>query len=124
MTKTPHVLIVEDDEWLAEQLARTLRVEGIRVETAPHALAAMDLMDVDPPAVLVLDVLLAGPNAFTLLHELRSHEDLAAIPVILCTNSADQLPLEDVAAYGVRRVLDKAKMTPEELVAAVKKVLL
>ncbi|HEU4716123.1 MAG TPA: response regulator, partial [Candidatus Saccharimonadales bacterium] len=108
MTKTPYVLIVEDDEWLAEQHMRTLAEAGIRSDWVPHALAAIDSMDTILPDVLVLDLLLAGPNAFTLLHELRSHSDLATVPVILCTASADQIAEEDIAAYGVRRVLDKS----------------
>lgn len=123
MTKTPYVLIVEDDQWLAEQHARTLAAAGIRADFAVHALAAIDAIDQKMPDALVLDVLLAGPNAFTLLHELQSHADLASIPVILCTNSADQLASEDIEAYGVKRVLDKATMLPGDLVTAIKKVL-
>jgi len=123
MTKTPYILIVEDDEWLAEQYIRTLSGAGIRTEYVPHALAAIDSIDLTRPDALVLDVLLAGPNAFTLLHELQSHADLASIPVILCTNSADQLAGEDIEAYGVAQVLDKATMLPADLVAAIKKVL-
>jgi CheY-like chemotaxis protein len=123
MTKTPYILIVEDDEWLAEQYKRILSEAGIRTELVPHALAAIDSIDTHLPDVLVLDLLLAGPNAFTLLHELRSHADLAAIPVILCTTSADQIAEEDIAAYGVRQVLDKATMLPRDFVAAIKKVL-
>jgi CheY-like chemotaxis protein len=123
MTKTPYVLIVEDDEWLAEQHVRTLGEAGIRAESVPHALAAIDAIDTNLPDALVLDLLLAGPNAFTLLHELRSHGDLAAIPVILCTANAEALAYEDITAYGVRQVLDKATMLPHDLAAAVKKVL-
>lgn len=124
MTKTQTILIVEDDDWLAEQHGRTLQSAGFAVAFAPHALAAMDAVDSKRPDAIVLDLLLAGPNAFTLLHELQSHTDLAAIPVILCTNSADQIANEDIAAYGVRQVLDKATMHPDDVVAAVKKVLL
>ena len=124
MTKTRTILIVEDDDWLAEQHGRTLRTAGYAVEFAPHALAAMDAVDNKRPDVIVLDLLLAGPNAFTLLHELQSHTDLAGIPVILCTNSADQIASEDIAAYGVRQVLDKATMHPDDVVTAVKRVLL
>lgn len=124
MTKRPYVLIVEDDEWLAQQHVRTLESAGMRGEYVTHAPMAIDAIDVGVPDVLVLDVLLPGPNAFTLLHELRSHTDLAAIPVILCTNSAGQLAAEDVAAYGIVRVLDKTTMHPNDLVAAVKKALL
>lgn len=123
MTKTPYVLIVEDDEWLAEQHVRTLAGVGIRSEFVPHALAAIDAIDSVVPDCIVLDVLLAGPNAFTLLHELQSHADLAGIPVILCTNNADSIAEEDVAVYGVRRVLDKTTMRPGDLIAAIRKVL-
>ena len=48
--------------------------------------------------VIILDVLLPGPNAFTLLHELQSHSDLAGIPIILCTNSADQFMNDDLSS--------------------------
>jgi CheY-like chemotaxis protein len=124
MTKAKTVLIVEDDDWLAEQHGRTLSAAGYLVDFAPHALAAMDAVDNKRPDVIVLDLLLAGPNAFTLLHELQSHIDLASIPVILCTNSAEEIASEDIEAYGVRQVLDKATMHPDDVVAAVKKVLL
>lgn len=124
MTKQPYVLIVEDDDWLAEQHVRTLKMADIRARAVPHALAAIDSVDQHRPDALVLDVLLAGPNAFTLLHELQSHADLASIPVILCTNGADQLAGEDLQAYGVTRVLDKATMRPGDLIAAVRRALL
>lgn len=124
MSKHLHILIVEDDAWLSEHYARVLGAAGYQVSTAPHALAAIDAIDAQLPDVVVLDVLLAGPNAFTLLHELHSHADLASIPVILCTNSADRLAHEDIAAYGVREVLDKATMHPDDLVTAIKRIVL
>ena len=124
MTKVPHILIIEDDEWLAEQHTRLLESEGYTTEHAPHALTAIDLMDVHLPDVLLLDVFLPGPNAFTLLHELRSHGDLASIPVVLCTNNAENLVEEDLRSYGVVGVLDKSTMQPDDVVAAVKKALL
>jgi len=123
MTKTPYVLIVEDDEWQAEQYERRLKTAGMRSQVVPHALAAIDVLDEAIPDVIVLDVLLPGPNAFVFLHELRSHPDLAGVPVLLCTNSADQIAEEDVKAYGVVRVLDKTTMVPADLVAAIRKIL-
>ena len=122
MTKVPMVLVVEDDEWLGEQNVRTLHVAGYEAEHVVHALAAIETIDTKRPDVMIIDVFLAGPNAFTLLHELQSYVDLASIPVILCTNSASDIAREDVKAYGVRQVLDKTTMTPADLVAAVKKV--
>lgn len=123
MTKRPRVLIVEDDVWLAEQHIRTLEAAGYAAEFASHGHGAMDAIDISPPDLLLLDVLLPGGTIFTLLHELRSYVDLASIPVILCTNSAEQLASENMEAYGVVALLDKATMTPGEMIAAVKKAL-
>ena len=125
MTKYPTVLIVEDDLWLAEQYARSLNAVHIHTIVVDNALAAMDSLDSEVlPNALLMDVLLPGPNVFTLLHELRSHTDLATIPVILCTNNAESLAREDLSAYGVKQVIDKATMKPNDIVAAIKKVLL
>ena len=123
MTKGRNILIVEDDEWVAEQHVRVLETAGYQAEYVTNALDAVEVLDARTPDVVVLDVLLTGQNAFTLLHELRSHSDLASIPVVLCTNSAEALATEDTAVYGVRQVLDKTTMQPQDLIAAVKKVL-
>lgn len=121
--KQPYVLIVEDDNWLAEQYIRTLAGANIRADAVGHALAAIEAIDTKKPDALVVDMLLPGPNIFTLLHEIRSHSDLAAIPVILCTNSSSQFASEDLTAYGIKTVLNKATMHPKDIVAAVKKAL-
>ncbi|MNS92368.1 response regulator PleD [compost metagenome] len=120
MSKTLPIVLVEDDMWLAEQFTRTLA--DYTVHHAPHALAAIDLIDEVKPAAIILDVLLTGATAFTLLHELQSYTDTAMVPIILCTNMATELQLEELESYGVRRILDKATMRPDDLVAAVRSV--
>lgn len=121
MTK---VLLVEDDAWLAEMEAGVLQKEGYEVAIAPHALSAIDLVDTFEPAVIILDVLLAGSTAFAFLNELQSHGDTKEIPVVLCTNLAEQLSDARLDEYGVKRVVDKSTMHPNDLVVAVKAVLL
>lgn len=123
MTKTPYILVVEDDVWLAEQHVRTLVHAGYAASHVDKALLALDAFDVRVPDAIVLDVFLTGQNAFTLLHEMRSHSDLAAIPIIICTNSASDISSDNLSAYGVQIVLDKTVMHPNDVVAAVKKVL-
>lgn len=120
MTK---VLLVEDDAWLAEMEVRVLEQAGYEVVHAPHALSAIDYIDETPPDVIVLDVLLAGSTAFSLLNELQSHDDTKDVPVILCTNLAEQFNDGKLKEYGVKRVVDKTTMHPNDLVVAVKAVL-
>lgn len=119
---TTRVVVVEDDVWLAEYYLRVLRKHGYETYHAANALTAIDLIDDVRPHAVLLDVLLTGTTALALLHEMKSHADIADIPVLLATNLADQIALDDVASYGVKRLLDKSTMHPEDVVAAIRSV--
>ena len=118
------VLVIEDDQWLSAQFQRLLDRAGYVVHTATNALYGMSAIDTHKPNVIILDIFMPGPNGIVLLHEIRSHSDLAQVPVIICSNSASDVPHGDLSAYGVRTVLDKTTMQPDDIVAAVKRVLL
>lgn len=117
------ILIVEDNRWIAEQQSRVLEKAGFKTITSPHARDAIDVIDDEKPDVIVMDMLLAGDTAFTLMHELQSYDDTKKTPIILCTNLAENIRLEDVEPYGVRRVIDKTTMHPDDIVVAVRSVL-
>jgi len=119
-----NVLLVEDDPWLAELEAGVLTQAGFTVQHAPHAPSAIVKIDEAQPDIIILDVLLTGSTAFALLHELQSYADTKNVPIILCTNMADSLNLDDLRQYGVRRIVDKTTMQLDDLPAAIKAVLL
>jgi CheY-like chemotaxis protein len=117
------VLIVEDNNWLAENYSRVLVKTGYKPTIALNALDAIDLIDEQIPDAIILDVLLTGSTAFALLNELQSYSDTGVIPIILCTSLASELSLDDLAPYGVKQVIDKTVMLPNDLVVALSKVL-
>ena len=82
---------------------------------------AMDMIDNWQPDAIVLDMLLAGETAVALLNELRSHADLARLPVVVCSNV--NVNLEDLRPFGVTALLDKASMQPDEVRAVFSEVL-
>lgn len=123
VNNNPKVLLVEDDIWLGELEASVLEKAGYEVAIAPHAPAAIELIDSFKPDILVVDVLLAGTTSFALLHELQTYEDTQHIPVVLCTNLAEQFDKKKLELYGVRRIVDKTVMHPSDIVAAVRAVL-
>lgn len=114
------VLIVEDDDWLAAQHQRLLNKAGYETVVSPHALNAIVAIDDAKPDAIVLDILLTGNTGFALLHELQSYSDTAQIPVVICSNVVETLKLEELAPYGVKRLVDKATMLPDDIVAAVR----
>lgn len=114
------IVVIEDDVWMSEYYSRILVREGYEVFVAVNALDAIDVIDKQRPNVLLMDMLLTGSTALALLHELQSHADLASIPVVLATNLAEQIKIDDVKGYGVQRILDKATMQPSDIAAAIR----
>ncbi len=123
MSVKASVLVVDDDQWLCAQFQRVLTRAGFVVYLASNALEGMSAIDTHKPQVIILDIFMPGPNGIVLLHEIRSHSDLAQTPIIVCSNSASDVPHGDLSAYGVRTVLDKTTMQPDDIVAAVRRVL-
>lgn len=117
------VLVIEDDPWLGDVFARTLESNNYEVRIATHGMSALDMVDDFLPSVIVSDILLSGGTVFALLHELQSYSDTGHIPVILCSNVADTMKDVETTAYGVREIFDKATVTPDALVTAIKRVL-
>ncbi|HWZ65710.1 MAG TPA: response regulator [Patescibacteria group bacterium] len=118
------ILLVEDEPWLGELYKKVLHSNGYQVTWCQDVYAAMDCIDDAPPQLIILDLLLPWANGIGLLQGLVSHYDLARIPVIVYSNAVPQ-DVDQVALrhYGVREVLNKATVTPKQLVSFVKKVL-
>ena len=67
------VLVVEDEQHLAEGLRFNLEAEGYQVRVVETGEAAIEVLATDPQPfdVVVLDVMLPGKDGFTVMSELR-----------------------------------------------------
>lgn len=115
------IFILEDDPLMADCFALAasqcdLGAE-IVIQQFADALTATAALAHNLPDLILLDVLLTGPDGFTFLNELISYQDTAAIPVIII--SSLDLGSEDLSYYGVRATLRKDLMTPQGLQAAI-----
>ncbi len=117
------VLLVEDDHWLAESYQHVLERAGFTVQIAHGITEALRNVDSSVPDVLVVDMLLDDTTAMSLLHELQSYDDTRTIPVVLCTAlTHPSITADTLHGYGVRAVLDKATLTPEQFVTVLQEV--
>lgn len=113
------LFIIEDDPLMAECIARALSSYDARI--FPDAISATNALADGLPDLVLLDVLLNGPDGFTFLNEMISYSDTARIPVILVTSL--QLAEQNLAHYGVRAILHKETMTPANIRDAVENTL-
>ena len=115
------LLIVEDDKNWADILCGYAAAVGAEARAVVSGGQAMEMIDNWQPDAIVLDMLLAGETAVALLNELRSHADLARLPIVVCSSA--YVNLEDLRPFGVRALLDKASMRPDEVRAIFSEVL-
>ena len=79
MSKSPHILIVDDDAEIRDLLARFLKKHGYRVATAGDGRAMTKLMATARFDLVVLDLMLPGEDGLSLCRRLRVESDLAII---------------------------------------------
>lgn len=85
MSSAAHVLIVEDEEHLAQGLKFNLEAEGYRASIAPDGETALEMAADSGSAidVIVLDVMLPGCDGFSVVEQLRERDDRT--PVLMLT---------------------------------------
>ncbi len=80
------VLIVEDDDDIADILRRSLRNEGYEVRTSADGIEALDVAAGFLPDVVVLDLGLPGLDGVEVCRRLRSDGD---VPILMLTARAE-----------------------------------
>jgi two-component system phosphate regulon response regulator PhoB len=84
------VLVVEDDESLAELLTYNLEQAGYGVELAATGDDALLAVAERPPQLIVLDWMLPGISGIELCRRFRARPETRSIPVIMLTARAEE----------------------------------
>jgi DNA-binding response OmpR family regulator len=80
--RDPRVLVVEDDEEIAQVLQRSLRLEGYEVRVAADGEAALDQSAAFNPDLVILDLGLPKLDGMEVARRLRSADD---VPILMLT---------------------------------------
>jgi two-component system, OmpR family, response regulator MprA len=83
---TGRVLVVEDDDAIADVLRRTLRQEGHEVRSAADGPDALRTADEFVPDLVILDLGLPGMDGVEVCRRLRSESD---VPILILTARTD-----------------------------------
>lgn len=97
---TAVVMVVDDDEGVAEALGLALRRQACRVESVVDSREALDAIRKHRPAVLILDMMMPGPSGFDILRSLRADDAFRQLPVIVL--SAYPSNRDAIEALGAR----------------------
>jgi len=76
---SPKILIVDDDENISELISLYLEKECFDTETAPNGEAALQLVDVYNPDLILLDLMLPGIDGYEVCQQIRKTRDTPII---------------------------------------------
>jgi len=114
--KARPILIVDDDSAIRDAERQILADNGFRVIEARDGGEAMRAIDIDPPALIVLDVQMPGVDGPTFARALRSR--LRRVPLVILTGVAD--PVREADRCNAEAFLRKP-FDADELVRVVRR---
>ncbi|MBI3986713.1 MAG: response regulator transcription factor [Lentisphaerae bacterium] len=85
-----HILIVEDEEDIAELLRHHLAREGYGITVAGHGEEAVKAVSRKKPELILLDLMLPGLDGLEVCRRLKKEPRTASIPIIMVTAKGDE----------------------------------
>jgi CheY-like chemotaxis protein len=117
------VLLVEDDPIIIRLYEKILKLEDFEVEMADNGLAALEILPIFKPEIILLDIMMPTMNGVEFLGKMHENPEMQKIPVIVLTNVADSDVTLAAVNAGAALILIKSQTEPDDVVTAIKRVL-
>ena len=117
------ILVADDDPETRLLVRRALERQGWTVTEASDGREALAACAAARPSLLVLDLIMPGPDGFEVLEQLRSDPALADLPVVVLTALELTAEQRQRLEAGARRVLSKGSASLDALCSEVTKIL-
>lgn len=115
----PTILVVDDEPSISEVVGIYLRRAGYQVVTARNGRQALEVLDKQPPDLVVLDLMLPEVDGWEITRRLRAEGDT---PIIMLTARREEADRIAGLEMGADDYLVKP-FSPQELVSRIKAVL-
>lgn len=116
------ILIIEDENDLAELVAFNLEKEGFRSLIAPDGPSGLEAARHNSPDLILLDLMLPGMSGMEICKVLKSNEKTTRIPIVMLTAKGEEIDRVVGFEVGADDYVIKP-FSPRELLLRVKAVL-
>jgi len=116
------ILVIEDSLTQAEKLKHILEDQGYRVRLARNGLLGLAELRIDPPALVISDIIMPEMDGYQLCQQIRSDATTRDLPVILLTSLSNQQDMIDGLACGADGFITKP-YSAEYLLAHIERTL-
>ena len=116
------ILVVDDEEHIAELISYNLTSNGYKVITANNGNDAVKLAVEEKPNLILLDLMIPGKDGYDVCKDVRSNSEIRNTPIIMLTAKSEELDKILGLELGADDYITKP-FSVRELLARVKAVL-
>jgi CheY-like chemotaxis protein len=117
------VLIVEDEEFLADIYRIKFSAEGFEVTLAQNGREGYEQAKAIKPDLVFLDLLMPVMDGYQALDALRADPETKDLRVVILSNLGQEEEIADAMSRGADAFLIKANLTPNDLVIKAREML-
>ncbi len=117
------ILIIEDDQLVANIYRNKFALEGFTAETAADGDVGLELLNSFRPDAVLLDLVLPRVTGLEVMRKLRAQKDFKELPVIVFSNTYMSNMVQEAWKAGATKCLSKASCTPKQVIDAVRSTL-
>src|SRR6266568_1962804 len=114
------ILIIEDDQIVANIYRNKFSIEGFQVEVANDGHLGLELVRSFRPDAVLLDLLIPKMTGVELMKEIRSEPDFEKLPVIVFSNTYLTNLVQDAWKAGATKCLSKSNCTPKQVIDVIR----
>ena len=117
------ILIIEDDQIVANVYRNKLAVEGYATETAADGETGLKILRTLKPDIIILDLMLPGISGLDVIKKVRSEAESAKIPVIVFSNTYLTNIIQEAWKAGATKCISKSNCSPREVLEVVRQTI-
>lgn len=110
------ILVVEDDNYLANAYRVKLTKAGFEVKNAYDGDEALNLLQTFTPDIILLDIVMPKKDGFATLEEIKANEKWKNIPVIVSSNLGQKEDRDKGLQLGATDFFIKTDFTLNSLI--------
>jgi len=122
MSSTPTIYFIDDSATMREVIKIAFRRENINVVACHDATQALAEIETTLPDIVITDVIMPDKDGYDVCQYIKSHPQLARIPVVLMSGVVNRAVAEKAFAVRADELLRKP-FQPQDLIARVKHLL-
>lgn len=117
------LLIIEDDQVVANIYRNKFALEGYSVEAAADGETGLQLVRTFQPDIVLLDLLLPKMGGVDVIRQIRAEPGSSHLPIVVFSNTYLTNLIQEARAAGATKCLSKANCSPKQVIEIISRML-